>query len=134
VISGKPSCLFQERMNKTVPLKKNLEFIKVFRKGKCCRGSFLYLYVFSSGLPYNRLGISISRKVGKSVIRNRIRRLIKEIYRLNERKMRTGVDIVFTVKPGLLIPCYKDTQKEILYLAGKANLIDRENQDCSESS
>jgi ribonuclease P protein component len=120
-------------MDKTVPLKKNLEFIKVFRKGKCCRGSFLYLYALQNNLPCNRLGISASRKVGKSVTRNRIKRLIRENYRLNEHNMRAGFDIVFTAKPGLIMPCYKDVQRELLFLAKKADLIDRENKNCPEN-
>ena len=65
-------------------LKKNKDFQIVYRKGKSFANSFLVMYVYPNGLEINRLGISVSRKVGNSVVRHRLTRLIRESYRLPE--------------------------------------------------
>ena len=70
-------------------LKKNNEFRIVYRRGKSIANDLLVLYIFKNrknkdikGNPYNKIGISVSKKVGNSVIRGRIKRLITENYRL----------------------------------------------------
>ena len=66
-------------MKHTVSLKKNYEFGRVYKRGKFYAGKFLVLYVLKNKLNYNRLGITASKKFGKSTKRNRVRRLIKKI-------------------------------------------------------
>ena len=58
----------------------------------------LVLYIRENGLPVNRLGISISRKVGKAVLRNRIKRLVKEQMRLHDGEILQGYDLVIVVR------------------------------------
>ena len=65
-------------------LKKNYEFRTVYRKGKSLANKYLVVYRYKNNLPENRLGISVSKKVGNSVVRSRVTRLIRESYRLNE--------------------------------------------------
>ena len=65
-------------------LKKNYDFRIVYRKGKSLANKFLVVYKYKNDLPYNRIGISVSKKVGNSVVRSRVTRLIRESYRLNE--------------------------------------------------
>jgi ribonuclease P protein component len=71
-------------------LKKNAEFRVVYRKGKSFSNNLLVLYIYKNKKDFNRLGIVVSKKVGKSVIRNRIKRLIKESFRLNCCDLKTG--------------------------------------------
>lgn len=85
-------------MNKTIPLKKNNDFKRVFSKGKWYGSNYIVLYVFRNRKEYNRLGIAVSKKTGKSVVRNRTKRLIRESYRLNEIYLNTGYDIIILWK------------------------------------
>ena len=75
-------------------LKKNQDFQKVYRKGTSQANRYLVMYVLKNGHMENRLGISVSKKVGNSVVRHRITRLIRESYRLNETLFERGLDIV----------------------------------------
>jgi len=85
-------------LKKTKILKKNYEFKTVFSKGKYYGGNFLEIFVVNTKNEYNRLGIAVSTKVGKSVKRNKIKRLIRENYRLIEQEIKTGKDIIILWK------------------------------------
>ena len=63
-------------------LKKTGDFKKVYNRGKCVSGQLFVVYALRNDLKMNRLGLSISKKVGKAVVRNRLRRRVKESYRL----------------------------------------------------
>ena len=80
-------------------IKKNRDFKKVYGKKQSVANRYLVLYIRRNGMSVNRLGISISRKVGCAVVRNRIRRLIKEQMRLNEKAITEGYDLVIVVRP-----------------------------------
>ena len=75
-------------------LKKNKDFQNVYRNGKSCANRNLVMYVMENGKSENRLGISVSKKVGNSVVRHRTTRLIRESYRLNQDNLKTGYDMV----------------------------------------
>lgn len=81
-------------MKHTDSLRKNFEFRNVYNKGKSFANKHLVLYIKPNNLSVNRLGISVSKKVGKSVVRSRVTRLIRESYRLNELSIEQGYDIV----------------------------------------
>ena len=85
-------------MKNMVSLKTNREFSRVFKKGKYKAGKHIVVYALENGFSYNRVGISISKKVGIAVQRNRVKRLIRESYRLSEDSILTGYDIVILVK------------------------------------
>jgi len=78
----------------TVSLKKNDEFKRVYKAGKAARNDCLAVFLLANGLEVNRLGISVSKKMGNAVLRNRQRRRIKEAYRLLETSLCRGYDIV----------------------------------------
>ena len=75
-------------------LKKNSDFQSVYRKGTSKANRYLVMYVLKTGTDRNRLGISVSKKVGNSVVRHTLTRLIRESYRLNEDKFLSGYDFV----------------------------------------
>ncbi len=81
-------------MKKTDSLKKNSDFKNVFSRGKWFRGKYLVLYILENGLEINRIGIAVGKKVGISVVRNRIKRIIREGYRANKDLLKAGHDII----------------------------------------
>lgn len=111
-------------MNKTVPIKKNYEFMRVYKKGRFYVGKFIVLYVLNNRYKMNRLGITASKKVGKSVKRNRLRRLIKENYRMYEDSIKTGVDLVFVARNFETIPDFFEIKKEMKFLLKKLNVFE----------
>ena len=82
-------------MKKIKTLKKNYEFKNVLSKGKFFVGKYVTIYIKNNKKNENYVGIAVGTKVAKAVKRNRIKRLIRENYRLLERNMKTGYSIVF---------------------------------------
>jgi len=121
-------------MKKTVPLKKNYEFLRVYKKGKFYAGKYLVLYVLNNRSQMNRLGISVSRKVKKSVRRNRIKRLARESYRRYEDKLRTGYDLVISARNTEELPRFSDIVSEMKFLLKKMDVFEKENDNERESS
>ena len=76
-------------------LKKNEDFRRVYRKKRSMANRLLIIYILENKYEYNRVGFTVSKKVGKSVIRNRVKRLLRDSYRLNEEKILQGYDIIF---------------------------------------
>lgn len=118
-------------MKKTVPLKKNYEFQRVYSRGKYYVGRFMVLYVLKNSYNINRLGITASKKVGKSVKRNRLRRLIKENYRAKENLLIKGYDMVFVGRNTNVLPSFVEIKKEMTFLFKKLDMIDWESSHCS---
>ena len=75
-------------------LKKSKDFQNVYNKGNSYANRLLVMYVLENHTDKNRLGISVSKKVGNSVIRHHLTRLIREGYRLQEDMFNSGLDIV----------------------------------------
>ena len=125
-------CLIKRKkiMRKTIPIKSNREFTRVYKKGKFFAGKYIVLYMLPNGLNINRLGITASKKAGKSIRRNRIKRLIKENYRLNEEFVRSGFDLVFVARNNEMLPDYYDIKKEMCFLFRKLKLVDEEKNNC----
>ena len=80
-------------------LKKNKDFQQVYRHGTSKANRYLVMYVLDNQYMKNRLGISVSKKVGNSVVRHRLTRLIRESYRLNEAEFENSLDIVVVARP-----------------------------------
>ena len=108
-------------------LKKNNEFQRVYRKGTSQANRYLVMYVLENKDRHmeNRLGISVSKKVGNSVVRHRITRLIRESYRLNETSFRQGVDIVVVARPSAKDRSYQEIESALMHLAGRTKVLRR---------
>lgn len=111
-------------MRFTTSLRKNYQFLRVYKRGSFVVGRYLILYCLKNGDDEIRLGITASKKVGNSVSRNRVRRLLKENYRKMEEFISRGFDIVFVVRASEKIPTYYEIKKDMKYLLKKVGLID----------
>ena len=98
-------------------LKKNKDFKKVYNEGKSFANRLLIMYVKENETNSNRLGISVSKKVGNSVIRHHVTRLIRESYRLQEDMFNSGLDIVVVARANAKEASYKEIESALLHLA-----------------
>jgi len=83
----------------------------------------LIIYILKNKYEYNRVGFTVSKKVGKSVIRNRVKRLLRESYRLNEEKILQGYDIIFIARNTASKASYKEIENAMMHLFGKMKLV-----------
>ena len=100
-------------------LKKNRDFQFIYRNGRSCANRYLimYLYKNAEAKGRNRIGISVSKKVGNSVVRHRLTRLIRESYRLNEKKFVGGLDLIVIARPGAKERNFFEIESALLHLA-----------------
>ena len=97
----------------TQGLRNSREFSKVYRSGKSFADRYLVLYYRKNGLDCNRIGFSVSKKVGKAVVRNRVKRLLKESYRLNFDDYEKGYDFVIIARVSSNNVGYKEINKSM---------------------
>lgn len=104
-------------------LKKNRDFQNVYSNGKSYANKYLVMYVLENNLNKNRIGISVSKKVGNSVIRHHITRLIREGYRLQEDVFNSSLDIVVIARSTAREVGYKEIESALLHLGGLHGII-----------
>lgn len=104
-------------------LKKNCDFQTVYKKGKSYANKFLVMYVLENHMEKNRLGISVSKKVGNSVIRHRVTRLIRESYRLKEDTFHSGLDIVVIARASARNASYYEIESAVRHLGGLHKIV-----------
>ena len=97
-------------------LKSNSDFRRVYRGGKSYANKYLVMYVLENGTDQNRLGISVSKKVGNSVVRHRITRLVRESYRLHEDMFNSGLDMVVIARKSAKDKNCQDIESALLHL------------------
>ncbi len=95
-------------------LKSNNEFKMVYNKGKSYANKYLVMYILKNGTDTNKIGISVSKKVGNSIVRHRITRVIREIFRLNE--IKEGFDIVIIARIMAKDTDYNDLESAYIHL------------------
>ena len=106
-------------------IRKNIEFLNVYRHGKSYANKYLVMYVLSNKLDENRFGITVSKKVGNSVVRHRITRLIRECIRLQESNILTEYDIVIVASKAAKDKKYQDIESAFLNLCKRQNILKR---------
>jgi len=107
----------------TTSLKKNHEFRRLYNKGKSAASQCVVVYCRRNGKAENRIGITVSTKIGGAVQRNRIRRRLKEIYRLNEGKLPIGYDIIIVARMRSRFAGYREIENSVLALFRKLGLV-----------
>ena len=109
-------------MNFSESLKKNQDFQSVYRKGRSYANKLLVMYVLENNMERNRLGISVSKKEGNSVVRHHVTRLVRESYRLQENIFNSGLDIVVIARANAASASYAEIESALLHL-GKLHKI-----------
>ena len=120
-------------MKFTTSLKKNLEFQHVYKNGKSKANRLLVMYVVENNQNINRLGISVSKKVGNSVVRHHFCRLVRESYRLHEKIFNSGLDIVVLARKSAADASYKEIESALLHLAKLHHIIIEETDELCDS-
>ena len=107
----------------TTTLKKNYEFKRLYNRGKSSASQYVAVYCKQNGTASSRLGITVSGKIGGAVIRNRIRRRLKEIYRTNEKSLKPGFDIVIAARRKCIDATYHEIETSVFAVFRKLSLL-----------
>jgi len=110
-------------MKFTSSLNKNYEFKRLYNKGKNAASKCVVVYCLRNNKAENRLGITVSTKLGGAVGRNRIRRRLKEIYRINEHTLHKGYSIVLVARQRSRDAKWSELESSVLSLFSKLGLI-----------
>lgn len=116
-------------MTHSESLKKNKDFQMVYQNGTSYANRYLVMYVLENQHMKNRLGISVSKKVGNSVVRHRVTRLIREGYRLNEMVYKNGFDIVVIARPSAKGRSFHEIESALLHLAGRHHIAGKNDDE-----
>ena len=104
-------------------LKKNKDFQIVYKNGRSYANKYLVMYVLENNLERNRIGISVSKKVGNSIVRHRLARLIRESYRLNREMFNSGLNIVVIARVNAKGKNYKEIESAFRHLLKMHNIL-----------
>lgn len=110
-------------MDPAVTVKENYEFLRIYRKGKSAVSPQLVIYCQRNRRGHSRLGVSVSTKLGCAVVRNRVRRRIREIYRLNKAKMLPGYDLIVVARVRAVETDYQKLDRTYLRLLEQLDLL-----------
>ena len=104
-------------------LKNTQQFSNVYNKGKYYANKYLVMYVLKNDLSFNRVGISVSKKVGNSVVRHTMTRLVRESYRLHENMFNSGLDMVIVIRKDAALMTYEKIESAFLHLGKLHHII-----------
>ena len=107
---------------------KNKDFQIVYKKGKSYANKYLVMYVLENNTQENRLGISVSKKVGNSVIRHHLTRLIRESYRLHEDMFNSGLDIVVIARGTAKSATFHEISSALVHLGGLHKIVKKKTE------
>ncbi len=93
-------------------LRKRREYLEVYAKGEKVRTKYFFLYRLRNGLDRNRLGLTVSRKIGKTILRNKLKRQLREIYRKHCKGVVPTYDLVVNATRAATSAPYRDLEKE----------------------
>jgi len=110
-------------MKFTDTLKMNYEFHRLYSKGKSAVTPFLVVYARKSRRQGNRIGFTVSNKLGNAVKRNRVRRRLREIYRLHEPQFLRGTDLVIVARARAVTASYLQLESALLFACRKLGLL-----------
>ena len=111
-------------MNRFPSIKKNEEFRRIYRSGKSCASDSLIMYVLKQedNRENKRIGISASKKIGNSVVRHRIARVLRECFRLHRDELKSGYDIVVIARQPAAAMGYEDMSRAFMDLCSRMGI------------
>ena len=110
-------------MKRTMTVKENYEFRRIYAKGRSGVSPYLVVYVRPNRRGRNRLGVTVSTKLGHAVVRNRCRRRLREVYRLEKPQLKTGYDIILVARSRTATAPWPELQKQFRRLCRKVDLM-----------
>ena len=110
-------------MKNTVSIKKNNDFRLLYKRGKSSVTPILAMYARKNKTASNRIGITVSTKVGKAYVRNRVRRRIREAYRKNEGLFLPGYDMIFVSRVKAASVSFYEIEKSVLSLSRSLGIL-----------
>lgn len=110
-------------MKRFPSIRKNKDFQVVYQTGKSFANRQLVMYVKQTENKETRIGISVSKKVGNSVVRHHVTRLIRESFRLHKDMLETGLDIVVVARAATKDSEYKIIERAFMHLCGLHNIL-----------
>jgi ribonuclease P protein component len=116
-------------MDKRNRLRKNEDFKKVYKYGKNYYNRNLIMYIMKNELEDTRIGFTVSKKIGNSVVRNRVKRRIKEIVRKNLKSIKEGYDIILIPKKNVSEINHKELENAIFHIFKLANVLKNQGEN-----
>ena len=110
-------------------IKKNGDFQKVYKTGRSYANKLLVMYVIRTDREETRIGISVSKKVGNSVVRHHVTRLLRESFRLNRDRLKKGLDIVVVARAAAKEAEFKNIEGAYLHLCGLHNILENRSEN-----
>ena len=111
-------------MKRAVTLKENYEFRRLYQKGASAVSGCMVVYCRRNKLGHNRLGVTVSVKLGHAVVRNRARRRLREAYRLNSGALKQGYDMILVARGKTLSAGWRELNDTFLRLCRKLDLLE----------
>ena len=108
--------------DKTISLKLNTDFRRVYRRGKSVAGGYVVVYAMPNKRQLNRLGLSVSTSVGKAVVRNRIKRIMRESWRDLDAKIPAGFDFVIIARTRAVQKTKEQIERDMGFCLKSLNL------------
>jgi len=102
-------------------LTKRIQYTLVYDEGRSWVSSLVVMKALPNGLALSRCGLSVTRRIGNSVTRNKVKRLLREVLRLTP--LEPGWDIVFIARPAAAVASYADVEQSVTELLSQAGLI-----------
>ena len=110
-------------MDPRVTVKKNGEFRRIYRKGRSAVSGGVVVYCMKNRKGMSRLGVTVSTKLGHAVVRNRVRRRLRELYRLHKQEMLSGYDVIVVARVRAAEMPYAKLEKQYLHCLSQLGLL-----------
>ncbi|MDI6791252.1 MAG: ribonuclease P protein component [bacterium] len=117
------------RFTKEERLRTPADFKSVFNAKKSFANQFLVIYVLRKGGEGRRIGFSVSRKIGKAVVRNKVRRRLREIYRTHKYRFKSGTELVVIARPKIVELNFEGIKRAFWALCHRAKVLTKNDQD-----
>ena len=110
-------------MKAAVTVKENYEFRRIYRKGRSAVSPYFVVYCLRNRAGASRLGVTVSKKLGHAVVRNRVRRRLRELYRLHRQEMLPGYDLIVVARVRAVDMPYTKLEKQYLRCLAQLGLL-----------